>query len=121
MNESPKKRLKKNMLALSVVQVSNYILPILILPFLTRTLGVDGFALISIALASIQLSFVITDYGLSVYAPYEISLAKSSPDKIDRFISNIYGLKVVLFLVALCVFTVIMWSQDTADWWGIFM
>ena len=121
MNKSSKTRLKKNMLALSVVQISNYILPILILPFLTRTLGVDAFALISIVLATIQLSFVITDYGLSVYAPYEISSAKSSPNKINRFISNIYGLKIVLFLVALCIFAVIMWSQDTANWWGIFM
>ena len=119
MNENSKKRLKKNMLALSVVQISNYILPILILPFLTRALGVDGFALISVALATIQLSFVITDYGLSVYAPYEIALAKSSPDKINRFISNVYGLKVILFFAALGVFTVIMWTQDTANWWGI--
>jgi O-antigen/teichoic acid export membrane protein len=118
-NENSEKRLKKNMLALSVVQISNYILPILILPFLTRALGVDGFAFISVALATIQLSFVITDYGLSVYAPYEIALAKSSPDKINRFISNVYALKVILFFAALCVFTVIMWTQDTANWWGI--
>ncbi|MDB2667584.1 oligosaccharide flippase family protein [Luminiphilus sp.] len=121
MKDSSKGRLKKNMLALSVVQISNYVLPLLILPFLTRTLGLDGFALISIVLAAIQLSFVITDYGLSVYAPYQISSMKSSTDKINRFVSNIYGLKVGLSFVALCIFTAIMWPQDIANWWGIFI
>lgn len=121
MNENSEKRLKKNMLALFVVQISNYVLPLLILPFLTRILGVDGFALISVALAAIQLSFVITDYGLSVYAPYQIALMKSSPEKVQRFVSNIYGLKVGLFLISLCVFTAIMWPQDIANWWGIFI
>lgn len=119
MNENPKKRFKKNVLALSVVQISNYILPILILPFLTRTLGVDSFALVSIVLATIQLSFVITDYGLSVYAPFKIALAKSSHEQINRLISNIYGLKVILFFAALCIFTAIMCAQDSDNWWTI--
>ena len=39
----------KNMFSLGLVQLANYVIPILIIPFVTRALGVDAFGKASYA------------------------------------------------------------------------
>ena len=116
MRLGPKRRLGNNVLALSVVQVSNYILPLIILPFLTQSLGIDGFATVALVLALIQVGFVFTDYGLSVFAPYEISQKRKLIGEINQLIGNIYGLKFLFSTIFCAILLLIMRQLLGADW-----
>ena len=53
----------KNVSALGVMQIANYVVPLLLLPFLARQLGIEAFGVVAITFASIQLVMVLTDYG----------------------------------------------------------
>lgn len=78
------------------MQIANYAVPLLLLPFLTRQLGIEAFGAVAITLAAIQLAFVLTDYGFSLSATYSISTNRENTDFINKKISAIFGAKALL-------------------------
>jgi PST family polysaccharide transporter len=90
----------KNVAFLSAIQAISYILPVIILPYLFRTLGADKFGLISFAQAFVQYFMILTDYGFSVSATKEISLCHNDVAKTSRIYSSVMIVKLVLLLVS---------------------
>lgn len=86
----------RNAAALGVMQIANYAVPLLLLPFLTRQLGMEAFGMVAITLAAIQLAFVLTDYGFSLSATYSISTNRENTDFVNQKISAIFGAKALL-------------------------
>lgn len=86
----------RNATALGVMQVANYAVPLMVLPFLTRQLGLEAFGVVAVTLAAIQLSFVLTDYGFSLSATYDISLNRDNVELINKKIGAIFGAKILL-------------------------
>lgn len=63
----------KNIIALYGLQFANYVLPLLVLPYLTRTLGVAGFGAFSIFFALIQYALIVVDFGFNFSATARIA------------------------------------------------
>ncbi len=99
----------RNAAALGVMQIANYAVPLLLLPFLTRQLGMEAFGMVAITLAAIQLAFVLTDYGFSLSATYSISTNRENTDFVNQKISAIFGAKALL--VSLLAVALIIASQ----------
>ena len=104
-----KHSVSRNAAALGVMQIANYAVPLLLLPFLTRQLGMEAFGMVAITLAAIQLAFVLTDYGFSLSATYSISINRENTDFVNQKISAIFGAKALL--VSLLAVTLIIASQ----------
>lgn len=79
MAKTPQHSLFRNTGALLSIQIANYVLPLLLIPYLTRVLGVSLYGVIAFGLSIIQISCIITDYGFNLSATYQI--AKNSADK----------------------------------------
>tara|TARA_R110002073_G_scaffold25832_3_gene85305 strand:- start:39132 stop:40382 length:1251 start_codon:yes stop_codon:yes gene_type:complete len=95
----------KNAAALGALQLVNYAVPLLLLPYLTRQLGVNAFGLVAITLAVIQFAYTITDYGFSLSGTYDISLKRGDVAYINEKIGAIFGAKIFLLLfVVVCIF-----------------
>lgn len=78
--------LKKNIISLIFLQGSNYIIPLLTLPYLSRTLGVDGFGSYGLTLAIAQYFLIFTDFGFNLTASKKI--AENQADK--KYISTVF-------------------------------
>ena len=73
--QSHRKKLLTNTLWLYSLQGLNYLLPVLVLPYLIRVLGVVNYGLIAVAQAFAQYFTIFTDYGFNLSATRRIAVA----------------------------------------------
>jgi len=113
-----KKVILGNFFSLSTLQGINYLLPLLILPFLFRVIGPEKFGLIAFAQAFVQYFVILTDYGFSLSATKEISLCKEHKEKVCSVFSIVMSVKIILavlsFLILLLVVRFV--PKFRADW-----
>lgn len=110
-----KHSITRNATALAIMQVANYAVPLLLLPYLTRQLGLEAFGIVAITLAAIQLAFVLTDYGFSLSATYAISLNRENDDFINKKIGSIFGAKILLLSLLAIISASIITLIPNAD------
>lgn len=91
-----KHRLFKNTAALIIMQLFTYVAPFIVLPYLSRTLGADGFGLMIATLSLTVIANVCTDFGFNLSATYVISRKQNQTRYISKIITAIYALKLAL-------------------------
>lgn len=101
------KTLKKNTGALLILQLSNYILPLLLIPYLTHTLGISLYGIIAFGISIVQISCIITDFGFNLSATYQIAKHQSNREEVNRIITSVFLCKALIcmcVIIALCIF-----------------
>lgn len=101
------KSLLKNFSALFSLQLANYFIPLLTLPFLVRTLGVDSFGQLGFSIAFVQYFVLITDYGFNLSATHQIALLKEKRE-ISKVFWGVMLSKAILALVSFFVLLVLI-------------
>ncbi len=111
-------RVLRNVTSLSGLQLITYVLPIVILPYLFRTIGPDKFGLICFAQAFIQYFMILTDYGFSVSATKEISLCHEDKHKVCNVVSAVMTIKTLLAFFSLLILCVVIYfvPKFKDDW-----
>ncbi len=104
--------LVSNFLSLTSLQMFNYLLPLLTVPYLFRVLGVDKFGLLTFAYAFIQYFIVITDFGFNLSATKFISENRNEKTKINEYVNSVFLAKFLLFLLSSCVLIVTVFSIE---------
>lgn len=112
------KILLENFTALSVLQIVNYVLPLLTLPYLVRVLNPDKFGLIAFAQAITQYLILFTDFGFNFSAVREISINRDDITKVSEIFSTVYFIKIVLtiFSFLLLCFAVVFIPKLNSEW-----
>ncbi len=112
------RRLIENFISLSVLQVVNYILPLITLPYLVRVLKPDKFGLVAFAQAFVQYFSILTDYGFNLSATREISIHREDKDKVSEIFSTVLSIKIGLFVISLAIFSAIVFNvgKFRRDW-----
>jgi PST family polysaccharide transporter len=96
----------ENFMSLSVLQAANYVLPLIILPYLVRVIGMDKFGLVVFAQAVIQYFIIVTDFGFNLSATRDIATNRHDMNKTSNIFCAVFMVKLVLMLVcfgALCI------------------
>ena len=83
-----KKRLVENVFSLSVLQVANFILPLVTIPYLVRVLGAEKFGLVMFAYAFNQYFAMLIDFGFNLSATRENAKMKIV-DYIEMFYNSV--------------------------------
>ena len=90
-------RLAQGVYSLYAVQLASYILPLISVPYLIRTLGANQFGVYIFAVAVARFGLLVTDWGFNFTATREIVAARAA----DRPVSPLYSAVVAGRLVAL--------------------
>ncbi|HHZ8354274.1 TPA: flippase [Morganella morganii] len=101
-----KNSLIKNILSLFSIQTLNYFLPLLFIPYLVKTLGIENFGVYTLALAGIQYLIIITDYGFNYTITREISINRGNKEKIDILFSSTILCKCILAIISIIIIVI---------------
>jgi len=101
-------RLGKNIVALSILQFMNYVVPIVTVPYLTRVLGPERFGLLAFAQAVIVYFDLITDYGFNLSATRKIATHRDDPEMLSQVFWSTIAAKVTLMLACGAVLALLL-------------
>lgn len=99
--------LKRNAFALLAMQAINYLVPLVTLPYLTRTLGVDQYGALNLGLSLAQYGMLFINFGFNLSATKYIAQNRHQPLLISRAFWETIIAKSLLFFVACTVLTFI--------------
>lgn len=113
-------RIVRNIFSLGVLQIANYIVPLLGWPLMGRMLGVEQFGVIMMLLAICAMANILTDFGFNLSATHTIAQDRENKDKVAQLLGNVFAIKGILALLSCFIVTVYMlqqFQQDSVDIW----
>ncbi|MCM8767488.1 MAG: flippase [Candidatus Omnitrophica bacterium] len=115
---SEMKRIIENFLSLSLLQGLNYFLPLIILPYLVRVIGIEKFGLLSFATATIVYFQILTDYGFNLSATREIAINRANKYKIQEIFNSVIFIKCMLTFISFILLAIIVltFKRFRNDW-----
>lgn len=105
-------RLGDNFLSLFALQFINYILPLFLIPYLIRTIGMEGFGIYSFIFAIATYGLKVSDYGFDLSATYHISLYQKDRKKISEIFSSVLFIKFTLAIIFMIFLTIMTLSIE---------
>jgi len=106
----PYQRLIQNLTSLSVLQIANYLFPLIVLPYVVRVLGPAKYGLINFAAAFIAYFNLISEYGFNLSGTKAISLVRDDKKELSRMFSVILFIKIVLSLFSFLILLIVVYS-----------
>ncbi len=107
---SKNKILVKNFSSLSLLQISQYVLPLITFPYLVRVLGPDGYGLVAFATAFVGYFTILTDYGFNLSATRKISVNRKNKEKVSVIFSSVMTVKILLFALSILLIIPIIYG-----------
>ena len=103
-----KKVLFKNFTSLSLLQIANYVFPLITLPYLVRVLGPAKYGLVNFASAFVAYFGILTDYGFNLSATRDLSVCIKDEKKVSTIFSSVLMIKLAIYLISIFLFVAII-------------
>lgn len=94
-------RLKKNIFSLFILQGSNYLIPLIIFPYLVRVLGPAEYGRIGLATSIIQYFCLFIDFGFNLTASKAIAVSSKTKEEISAIFFKTMLAKLFLLLLSI--------------------
>ena len=91
----------RNVRALFAVQLLTYLLPLALVPFLTRKLGLESYGVVAAGIAFSQVLSVIVDFGFNLSATYSVATSQQQSKSVSQLYSSVAASKALIFLAVL--------------------
>jgi polysaccharide transporter, PST family len=115
------KNVFKNFCSLSVLQAFNYILPLLVLPYLIRTVGLNYFGVLMFSQSIINYFIIIVDYGFNLSATREVSIHRNEKNKLIEIYTSVTGIKLILFAICSLFLSLLFLFDEIRNYYYIYV
>lgn len=105
--------LRGNILALSIVQAGNYLVPILALPYLARVLGSNAYGEVVFVQTVMMFGMLLVDFGFSWSATRDISASREDRTKVSTLFAGIWGLQWLLMTAMTLIVILSVWFMPS--------
>lgn len=114
-----KRILLSNFKSLSLLQVANYILPLITVPYLIRVIGIEKFGLLAFVAALILFFQNIIEYGFNLTATKDISCNQNNLHELNKIVNSVIQAKIILFIISFFILSLIVFSFEKfrIDWY----
>lgn len=96
-----KKKTLGNITALSLVQWANYLLPLLVIPYITRVIGPENYGWVEVAQSFALYGIILVNYSFEIAGSRAAARSQGSVKALSNLLSSITSLKLLFFLVYL--------------------
>ena len=113
-----RRRLMDNILSLYALLGLYYLIPMAVLPYLVRVLGMEMYGLVAFAQSFAQYFTTLTDYGFNYSATRSIAQQREDHNSVSKIFCSVYLIKGVLTLVGLAILALIVGliSRFRSEW-----
>jgi PST family polysaccharide transporter len=108
LKEEENKRVATNFVSLTGLNFINYFFPIIVIPYLTRVLGVEKYGLYVFSFAIIQYLTLIVNYGFDYSATKYIAIHRDDKDKISEVVIGLTLFRLFLSFVCLIIIFILL-------------
>lgn len=116
------RRILSNFFSLSLLQVVNYIVPLLTVPYLVRVLGPEKFGIVAFVNAFVYYLMRLSDYGFSLSATRKISVYRADTAHRSRVFSAVLLIKSSFVVIGLALTVVLLLTVSKfRDEWLIYV
>ena len=93
----------RNAASLYLIQFANYIVPLIMVPYLVRVLGPAGYGAVAFAQGFINYLMLFVEYGFDWSATRRISVLREDRETVNRIALHVWAAKGLLSLVGLVI------------------
>lgn len=99
-----------NMASLYVLQGLNYAVPMAVLPYLVRVLGMERYGLLAFSQSFAQYFTLLTDYGFNFSATRSIAQQRDNADAISQIVSSVLIIKASFLCLGTLIFLAVVFT-----------
>ncbi len=103
-------RIVDNAVALYVVHLANYLLPLITVPYVVRVLTPSGYGLGAFAVSFASFFGTVTDYGFNLTATRAVSVNRDNHHRVSRIASQVVVTKAVILGHCVGLFWLLIWA-----------
>ena len=108
LGNSDYRKLVESFLSLSFIRVADFLLPILVLPYLISVIGVEKFGLVAFASSLVVYFLNITQFGFSLSAVRELSSSQKDIERVEQIFNLVNNTKIFLLIISTVVYLAII-------------
>lgn len=89
---------------MTLIELANYILPFITIPYIVRVVGIEKFGVIIFAYAFIAYFQIVTEYGFKLIGAKDVSIHRHDLKRVGQILSTILSAQLILFIVSTIIF-----------------
>ena len=100
--KSQKRLLIENIASLSILQWVNYIVPLFLIPFLVRSLGIELFGLVMFAQSLSTIFIIFSDFGFTITGTRKVSIISKNKKQVSEIFWSLTTIKAAMLILLGC-------------------
>ncbi|MBA5794004.1 flippase [Flavobacterium sp. xlx-214] len=102
----------KNLASIGIVQIVNYIFPLITIPYVSRILGPEGLGTVNYIAAFVGYFSLIIAYGFDLSATRKIAVNVDNSEEINRIFSKVLFARFYLLIISIVFFIIAITSFE---------